>query len=211
MNGNNRLVKRWDSAPHHKEISSFPFHLHTPEGVRECDKVNLIEAIDIILMNKEYYLKSHKGELEGDMMRDKELGEMLMADETFLGISELKFGYNKHDTHASFFNRWKILRYYNETLSELQDHVDFLFPEGVTSHGELYMLRGQTSAKGINPVIELLFEYVRRSLFPSCPSHFQSVFAFENIAQAVNLAIYYYIKRKKRNCKAYNSDFRLLI
>jgi hypothetical protein len=48
MNGNNRLIKRWDSAPHHKEITSFPFHLHTPEGVRECDKVNLIEVIDII-------------------------------------------------------------------------------------------------------------------------------------------------------------------
>ncbi len=48
MNGNNRLIKRWDSASHHKEITSFPFHLHTPEGVRECDKVNLIEVIDII-------------------------------------------------------------------------------------------------------------------------------------------------------------------
>ncbi|MGB2842575.1 MAG: DUF6516 family protein [Halobacteriota archaeon] len=48
MNGNNSLIKRWDSAPHHKEIPSFPFHLHTPEGVRECDKVNLIEVIDII-------------------------------------------------------------------------------------------------------------------------------------------------------------------
>ena len=48
MNGNNRLIERWDSAPHHKEIATFPFHLHTPEGVRECDKVNLIEVIDII-------------------------------------------------------------------------------------------------------------------------------------------------------------------
>ena len=48
MNGNNRLIKRWDSAPHHKEITSFPFHLHTPEGVMECDKINLIEVIDII-------------------------------------------------------------------------------------------------------------------------------------------------------------------
>ena len=48
MNGNNRLIKRWDSAPHHKEITSFPFHLHTPEGARACDKVNLIEAIDIV-------------------------------------------------------------------------------------------------------------------------------------------------------------------
>jgi len=50
MNGNNRLIYRWDSAPQHKEIASFPFHLHIPDGVRECDKVNLIEAIDIIKM-----------------------------------------------------------------------------------------------------------------------------------------------------------------
>jgi len=48
MNGNNRLIYRWDSAPHHKEITSFPFHLHTPEGVRECEKVNLIEVFEII-------------------------------------------------------------------------------------------------------------------------------------------------------------------
>jgi len=54
MNGNNRLIKRWDSAPHHKEIATFPFHLHTPEGVMECDKVNLIEVIENIkvLMSK---------------------------------------------------------------------------------------------------------------------------------------------------------------
>ena len=43
-----KMIYRWDSAPHHKEIASFPFHLHTPEGVRECDKVNLIEVVDII-------------------------------------------------------------------------------------------------------------------------------------------------------------------
>ncbi len=48
MNGDNRLIKRWDSAPHHKEIASFPFHLHTPEGVIKCDKVNLIEVIGSI-------------------------------------------------------------------------------------------------------------------------------------------------------------------
>jgi len=54
MNGNDRLIKRWDSAPHHKEIATFPFHLHIPEGVMECDKVNLIEVIGNIkvLMSK---------------------------------------------------------------------------------------------------------------------------------------------------------------
>ena len=48
MNGNNSVISRWDTAPHHKEITTFPFHLHTPEGVRECDKVNLIEVVDIV-------------------------------------------------------------------------------------------------------------------------------------------------------------------
>ncbi|MGH7597630.1 MAG: toxin-antitoxin system TumE family protein [bacterium] len=26
------LVKRWDNVPHHPEFSSFPYHLHQPEG-----------------------------------------------------------------------------------------------------------------------------------------------------------------------------------
>lgn len=64
MNGDNRLIYRWDSAPHHKEIASFPFHLHTPEGVMECDRVNLIEVIDIIktLMLKSILETMEKGE-----------------------------------------------------------------------------------------------------------------------------------------------------
>ena len=54
MNRTNSVIMRWDSAPHHKEITTFPFHLHTPEGVMACDKVNLIEVIDIVkaLMSK---------------------------------------------------------------------------------------------------------------------------------------------------------------
>jgi len=48
------------------------------------------------------------------------------------------------------------------------------------------MLKGQTPAKGVNEVIELLFEYFRRNHFPSLPSRFQSIFAFENTDQAVN-------------------------
>ncbi|NQE52255.1 hypothetical protein C5S29_01580 [ANME-1 cluster archaeon GoMg3.2] len=36
------------------EVENFPFHSHTPEGVRECDKVNLIEVIGLVkaLMSK---------------------------------------------------------------------------------------------------------------------------------------------------------------
>jgi len=77
-----------------------------------------------------------------------------------------------------------LVKYNDVNLSELQDHVDFLFPEGVTSHGERYMLKGKPP-KGHSPVIELIFEYVRRAHFSSRPSRFQSVFAFETIAKAV--------------------------
>ena len=79
-----------------------------------------------------------------------------------------------------------LRRYSDVRPPELQDQVDSLFPGGVTSHGEYYILRGETPAMGVNPIIELLFEYVRRSHFPFRPSRFQSIFAFENIDQAVS-------------------------
>ncbi len=79
-----------------------------------------------------------------------------------------------------------LVKYTDVNPLELQVHIDSLFPDGVTSHGECYILRGQTPAKGVNEVIELLFEYVRKSYFPSRPSRFQSFFASENIDQAVN-------------------------
>lgn len=31
-----RLLKRWDNAPHHPEVSTFPHHLH--DGAEECLK-----------------------------------------------------------------------------------------------------------------------------------------------------------------------------
>ena len=40
------LICRWDSAPHHKEIPTFPYHIHTKKGVKESIKVNLIEILD---------------------------------------------------------------------------------------------------------------------------------------------------------------------
>jgi len=42
------LICRWDSAPHHKELVSFPYHLHTKKGVKENKKVNLIDILDDI-------------------------------------------------------------------------------------------------------------------------------------------------------------------
>jgi len=46
MDKNKELVCRWDSAPHHKEVKTFPYHLHTKKGVEESKKANLIEILD---------------------------------------------------------------------------------------------------------------------------------------------------------------------
>ncbi len=34
------LIIRWDNAPHHREISSFPFHMHKKDGVYESKEMN---------------------------------------------------------------------------------------------------------------------------------------------------------------------------
>ncbi len=107
-----------------------------------------------------------------------------------------------------------LVKYSDVEPSELQVHVDSLFPDGVTNHGECYMLRGQTSAMGVNEVIELLVEYVRRSHFPSCPSRFQSIFAFQNIDQAMNFSKEYGISDsliwKVESDVAFKADMHLL-
>ena len=48
MGQNKDLMCRWDSAPHHKEVPTFPYHLHTKKGIRESKKVNFIDVVDII-------------------------------------------------------------------------------------------------------------------------------------------------------------------
>ncbi|HBQ27875.1 MAG TPA: hypothetical protein DD719_00335 [Desulfotomaculum sp.] len=37
----NKMILRWDNAPHWKEIKTFPFHLHVPDRERpiECNEV----------------------------------------------------------------------------------------------------------------------------------------------------------------------------
>jgi len=48
MDKSDHLIKRWDSAPHHRKIKTFPFHIHTPSGVSESNPVNLIETLEFI-------------------------------------------------------------------------------------------------------------------------------------------------------------------
>ena len=48
MDRHHRLIARWDSAPHHRHVSTFPFHRHTPEGVTNSLAVNLPEVLRVI-------------------------------------------------------------------------------------------------------------------------------------------------------------------
>ena len=67
---------------------------------------------------------------------------------------------------------------------ELQTHVDALFADGVSPHGDKYFLRNSSLASVASPAIEFLFEYVRRAHSPRRPSRFQSWFATESIEDA---------------------------
>lgn len=77
-----------------------------------------------------------------------------------------------------------LVKYKDVQPPELQQHVEKFFPDGVTSHGERYLLRGETRTILLNPNIELLLEYVRRSHYADKPSRFQSLFAWETVAAA---------------------------
>jgi hypothetical protein len=46
MDKNKELICRWDSAPHHKEIATFPYHLHTKSSVKESERVNTLQILD---------------------------------------------------------------------------------------------------------------------------------------------------------------------
>jgi hypothetical protein len=48
MDGQGNLVLRWDSAPHHRELSTHPFHQHTLQGVQEHPAITMLEALDEI-------------------------------------------------------------------------------------------------------------------------------------------------------------------
>ena len=46
MDAQDALIVRWDSAPHHKGLATFPFHKHTPSGLEEHGAITLLAALD---------------------------------------------------------------------------------------------------------------------------------------------------------------------
>jgi hypothetical protein len=45
MDYNRCLICRWDNAPHHQELKTFPDHAHFPVAVRESESITLIAAL----------------------------------------------------------------------------------------------------------------------------------------------------------------------
>jgi len=107
-----------------------------------------------------------------------------------------------------------LVKYSDVKPPELQIHIDYLFPGGVSYHGESYMLSGKRLATGVSEGIELLFEYVRKSYFSNCPSRFQSFFGMENIDQAVSFRSKYgtadSVIWEVESDVAFKADMRLL-
>jgi len=48
MNSGNNLILRWDNAPHHKNLKTFPHHVHLPDAVEEHEEIDFIEALNRI-------------------------------------------------------------------------------------------------------------------------------------------------------------------
>jgi len=42
------MLRRWDNAPHHKELPSFPHHVHDENSVLSGDDVNLADILSFI-------------------------------------------------------------------------------------------------------------------------------------------------------------------
>ena len=48
MGERNNLISRWDTAPQHKDLKTFPYHVHLPDGVKESKRVTLLNVLDKI-------------------------------------------------------------------------------------------------------------------------------------------------------------------
>ena len=45
---NEKMIMRWDNAPHHSHLFTYPHHKHTQEGISESTAITLAEVLDEI-------------------------------------------------------------------------------------------------------------------------------------------------------------------
>lgn len=48
MDRSNKLIVRWDTAPHYRNIENFPFHRHMLDGVYSSEEMDFIAVLDYI-------------------------------------------------------------------------------------------------------------------------------------------------------------------
>lgn len=44
----NQLIMRWDNAPHHRHIPTYPHHKHTSDGIFESVEISLEDVLKFI-------------------------------------------------------------------------------------------------------------------------------------------------------------------
>lgn len=84
-----------------------------------------------------------------------------------------------------------LVKYNDITPSILQNHLNEMFPNGVTNHGNQYFAGSNSDPKLTEPQLEVLAEYIRRAHFSDLPSRFQSIFAVDRIELAKEFANIY--------------------
>lgn len=77
----------------------------------------------------------------------------------------------------------ELVRHSDVQPAPLQEYVNDWFPNGVSEHGESYLLR-PAPATLLDPIVELACELVRRADFPDLPSRFTSVFGCATLEDA---------------------------
>ena len=48
QNKGNHMIMRWDNSPHHRDVSTFPHHKHTNNGIAESVELSIREILEII-------------------------------------------------------------------------------------------------------------------------------------------------------------------
>ena len=50
QNQQQNMIHRWDNAEHYTHLPSFPFHVHTPDGVEDSPPMTLLKVLEFIKM-----------------------------------------------------------------------------------------------------------------------------------------------------------------
>jgi hypothetical protein len=60
MDASNKLIVRWDTAPHYKKLDNFPYHKHLSKGVSSAEEMDFIAVLDYIKQEIIFKRLGHK-------------------------------------------------------------------------------------------------------------------------------------------------------